>query len=118
MMTPLLIGPNGAAEKMLDNMQQRLKATSSFRQFTELYLLKECKFAERVQSWKLIVRFIPLGQHEMRGLHNHMPVCPEPDADPAKVDEESDYICPVWNVPKVLGQTNCLLLRPYQHHSL
>ncbi len=37
-----------------------------------------------------------------------------PDADLAEVDDESDFVCPVWNVPEVLGQTDCLLLRSHQ----
>ncbi len=37
-----------------------------------------------------------------------------PDADLAEVDDESDFVCPVWNVPELLGQTVCLLRRPHQ----
>ncbi len=33
-----------------------------------------------------------------------------PDADLAEVDDESDFVCPVWDVPEFLGQTICLLL--------
>ena len=39
-----------------------------------------------------------------------------PDADLAEVDDESDSVCPVWNVPEVLGQTDCVLLRSHQLH--
>ena len=37
-----------------------------------------------------------------------------PDADLAEVGDESDFVCPVWNVPEALGWTDCLLLRSHQ----
>ena len=68
------------------------------------------------QAQRVVIGFIPLRKHAKAGLHNHPPVYPEPgnadspDTDLAEVDDESDFVCPVWDVPEILRQTNCLLL--------
>ena len=68
------------------------------------------------QAQRVIIRCIPLREHAKAGLHNHLPVYVEPcnadfqKADLTKVDDESNSVCPVWDVPEILGQTSCLPL--------